>query len=194
MPVHRLGWNASSRKWFEWGVALERDEFAWAKTAVSSGVILPPLPEEVLEVLPDGFTTEVCPAATEWWRRAARMLRRGKLVTFDFGLEAQEFLTPQRNEGTLRAYFRHHASSELLGRVGEQDLTAHVNFTALREAGESEGLTTESFTDQARFLSEMLMSGSGPWENWSPAQVRQFQTLTHPEHLGAAFKVLVQSR
>jgi SAM-dependent MidA family methyltransferase len=194
MPVHRLGWNASSRKWFEWGVALERDEFAWAKTGLSGAVKLPSLPDELLGVLPDGFTTEVCPAATEWWRRAARALQRGKLVTFDYGLEAHDFWTPQRNEGTLRAYFRHHSNSELLGRAGEQDLTAHVNFTALREAGENEGLTTESFTDQARFLSERLKSGCGPWENWSPAQVRQFQTLTHPEHLGAAFKVLVQSR
>src|SRR6185437_14491760 len=89
------------------------------------------LPPELLNVLPDGFTTEVCPAAVDWWRQAARALKSGKLMTIDYGLRAEQFFTPTRRDGTLRAYHQHHQSNDLLARPGEQDLTAQVNFTAI---------------------------------------------------------------
>ena len=98
--------------------------------------------------------------------------------------------------GTLRAYFRHHASDDVLANVGEQDLTAHVNFSVIQAAGESAGLKTESFSTQSQFLTRILEKASkdGSFGGWNTNQTRQFQTLTHPEHLGRAFRVLVQSR
>jgi len=98
--------------------------------------------------------------------------------------------------GTLRAYFRHHAGDDLLANVGEQDLTAHVNFSAIQAAGESVELRTEMFSTQSQFLTRILEKASkdNSLGGWTPAQARQFQTLTHPEHLGRAFRVLVQSR
>ena len=86
------------------------------------------------EVLPDGFTTEVSPAATAWWRRASRALKTGHLLTIDYGLDGQQFFAPERKNGTIRAYHRHHSTSDLLLNIGEQDLTAHVDWTAAESA------------------------------------------------------------
>jgi SAM-dependent MidA family methyltransferase len=118
------------------------------------------------------------------------------LMTIDYGLTVNELILPDRTRGTLRAYFRHHASDDVLANVGEQDLTAHVNFSAIQAAGESAGLKTDSFQTQSQFLTQVLGKGllADSFGQWTPAQARQFQTLTHPEHLGRAFRVLVQSR
>jgi SAM-dependent MidA family methyltransferase len=197
LPVHRLGWDSVSRKWFEWGVALSEGRLEWTKLAGNSaGIPVPALPDELLAVLPDGFCTEVCSAAVEWWRRGALALRAGKLLAFDYGLTTEQFFTPERSNGTLRAYHRHHATLDVLDRAGEQDITASVNFSAIREAGESAGLATETFETQAQFLTEIVarLAKDPAFKEWLGPRVRQFQTLVHPEHLGQSFRVLVQSR
>jgi SAM-dependent MidA family methyltransferase len=168
-----------------------------AEVSSEAAPALPCLPKDLLEVLPEGFVTEICPAATAWWRQAAQALQTGKLLAIDYGLTEAEFFTPARSQGTLRAYHRHQASLNVLNHPGEQDLTAHVNFTRLQAAGEAHGLVTEAQTSQAGFLTGLARQR---WENpaangdWSAGEIRQFQTLTHPEHLGRAFRVLVQSR
>jgi SAM-dependent MidA family methyltransferase len=206
MPVHRFGWDAQNKKWFEWGVAVDGKKFAWARIpdtlAPRSGErtgargAFENLPPELLAALPDGYTIETCPAAENWWREAANVLGHGKLLTIDYGFTADELFSPSRTRGTLRAYFRHHAGDDLLANVGEQDLTAHVNFSAIQAAGESVGLRKEMFSTQSQFLTRILEKASkdNSLGEWTPAQARQFQTLTHPEHLGRAFRVLVQSR
>ena len=147
-------------------------------------------------MLPDGYTIETCPAAESWWREAANILGHGKLLTIDYGFAADELFSPSRMHGTLRAYYRHHASDDPLANVGEQDLTAHVNFSAIRAAGESAGLKTETFSTQSQFLTRIFGKASKDdfFGKWNTNRTRQFQTLTHPEHLGRAFRVLVQSR
>jgi SAM-dependent MidA family methyltransferase len=100
-------------------------------------------------------------------------------------------------QGTARAYSHHQASRDVLANPGEQDITAHVNFTAIQTAGESAGLRTDAFVTQAQFL---IGIAARAWKDgasfgaWTPERARQFQTLTHPEHLGQSFRVLVQSR
>ncbi len=201
MPAHRLSWDATRKIWFEWGVTVDGDDFVWTRMeevqGTSFGGLGPELPLELLEVLPDEFVTEICPAAVDWWRHAAGVLKCGKLIAFDYGLTAEQFLTPERKEGTLRAYYRHHQSNDLLARVGKQDITAQVNFTAIQKAGESAGLKTEVLATQAQFLTGIVaqMTKNRQLLNqWTSTRVRQFQTLTHPEHMGNSFRVLVQAR
>jgi SAM-dependent MidA family methyltransferase len=85
----------------------------------------------------------------------------------------------------------------VLANPGEQDLTARVNFTAAQQAGEAAALRTESSASQAQFLTSIAQcawqegSGFGPW---TKERTRQFQTLTQPEDLGRAFRVLIQAR
>ena len=216
MPVHRLGWDAARSAWFEWGVTYSNGRFSWIRlTEEQSRIIQLPLPllnpeprdalsaaalawpPDFLKALPDGFTIELCPAANEWWAQAAGRLGCGKLLTIDYGLTTEELYSPERKGGTLRAYRNHHVSSDVLQDPGEQDLTAHVNFSALCEIGESSGLQTELCSTQEQFLTRIAATAfnratcSG---EWTTSYARQFQTLTHPNHLGHSFRVLLQSR
>ena len=197
-PVHRLGWDAKAGKWFEWGVELNKGEFVWAQMdGEVSPDMCPVVPAELLAVLPDQYTIEVSPAAQQWWAEAARVLAHGKLLTIDYGLTDDELFLPSRKNGTLRAYFKHHLADNVLANAGEQDLTAHVNFSTLRSIGESQGLATGSLANQSQFLTRILEKTSreqASFGEWTPVRARQFQTLTHPEHLGRSFRVLLQSR
>jgi len=188
MPVHILQWRGG--RWVERRVALKGDALAWGTAELTTDPGHPEIPSELAAVLPDGFQIEVSPAARDWWRRVSAKLRRGKLVTIDYGLEQDELFAPQRQHGTIRAYYGHHLIDDLLARPGEQDLTAHVNFTDIQRTGEGTGLKTEGVVGQSKFLTDILATVS----NWPPEGVRQFQTLTHPEHLGRSFKILIQSR
>ena len=190
-PVHRFGWDAKEKKWFEWGVAVERGRFVWAKIQPSAFSLQPSALEAVL---PDNYTIETSPAAENWWREAAGVLERGKLLAIDYGFAADEMFSPARTRGTLRAYFRHHITDDILANPGGQDITAHVNFSAIQKAGEEAGLKTEFFGSQAKFLTEIVKKQFAIRNSQFPIPPRQFQTLTHPEHLGRAFRVLVQSR
>jgi SAM-dependent MidA family methyltransferase len=197
-PVYRFGWDAKNKKWFEWGVAVEDEKFVWAKIQKSE-LDLPSaichLPSALLAVLPDNYIVEISTAAENWWREAAGVLQCGKLLAIDYGLTADEMFLPVRTCGTLRAYFRHHVTDDILANPGEQDLTAHVNFSAIQKTGEEAGLKTEMFSTQTKFLTQILKKTLKEKSfEWNTNRTRQFQTLTHPEHLGRAFRVLVQSR
>jgi SAM-dependent MidA family methyltransferase len=198
-PVHRLGWDAGQKRWFEWGVTSNAGQFNWTKIPepdLKLPSLILDLPASLLEVLPDGFTIEISPAAEEWWRTAARSLNHGKLMTVDYGLVDEELFLPSRKNGTLRAFFQHHFADDVLANPGEQDLTAHINFSAIQRAGEEAGLKTGFFSSQAKFLTQIMEKTlkDKTFGEWTAARGRQFQTLTHPEHLGRAFQVLVQSR
>ena len=103
-------------------------------------------------------------------------------------------LAPGRSAGTVRAYSQHRVSQDVLVSPGEQDLTAHVNFSEIQSAGEAAGLKTEVFTTQSQFLTGIARELWARTGSWPQSQVRQFQTLTHPEHLGRPFRVLIQGR
>jgi SAM-dependent MidA family methyltransferase len=193
MPAHRFSWDAGKKEWFEWGIRLEGGKFVWAKIQNSQFAIRN---SQLETILPDGYIIETSPAAENWWHQAANILAHGRLITIDYGFTADEMFSPSRKHGTLRAYFRHHASDDLLANVGEQDLTAHVNFSAIQTVGESAGLTTESFLTQTQFLTRILGKTlkDKTFGKWDAKRTRQFQTLTHPNHLGRAFRILIQSR
>jgi SAM-dependent MidA family methyltransferase len=193
-PVRRFGWDAEKKNWFEFGVTLEAENFAWCKIQPSPSSILN-FPSSLLDVLPDGYIVESSPAAENWWREAAGILAHGKLMAIDYGFAAEEQISPARTAGTLRAYFKHQASHDLLANPGGQDLTAHVNFSAIQQTGEAAGLATENFCTQPQFLTRILDAAvkKNHFTPFDAKQIRQFQTLTHPDHLGRAFRVLVQS-
>jgi len=195
MPVRRLGWDAGRRGWFEWGVALQGQRFVWTRMPVQDPVqevsALNHHAAALVEVLPDGFTVEICAKAAEWWRLAAETLVEGNLLAVDYGFTDEELFTPERTQGTLRGYRAHRLSPDVLADPGEQDITAHVNFGVIQKAGESVGLRTKGLLYQSQFLTELA---DKVLAEWNPERRRQFQTLTHPEHLGRAFRILIQSR
>jgi SAM-dependent MidA family methyltransferase len=204
LPTHRVGWNAQDRTWFEWGVVLENERFVWQRIPLTPELQTSnsistrfQLTDDFLAVLPDNFTIEIGLEAEQWWCDAVDAVKSGNFLTFDYGLERDEFFLPHRHSGTLRAYYRHHVTGDLLARPGDQDITAHVNFTALHAAGEARGLLTKFNGTQAQFLTRVfsrISSDSDAMMNWASQEARQFQTLTHPDHLGRALRVLVQAR
>ncbi len=197
-PARRYGWDAQARRWFEYGVDLRQGQLVWCRlppTVDGESGSPPAVPAPIRSMLPDGFVVECVPEARRWWRQAAAALGGGCLMTIDYGFDRAVALDPTRPQGTLRAYREHRLVSDLLADPGEQDLTGHVDFAALREVGEASGLRTETLVTQGRFLTgvmEQIVRLRAPGFDWSRAARSQFQTLTHPEHLGDRFKVLIQ--
>lgn len=144
--------------------------------------------------LPVGFTTEINLEAVEWIKQVARVLDRGVAITIDYGHTARDYFAPERKNGTLLGYYRHTVSTNPYTRVGEQDLTAHVNFSSLARTGEQVGLTTTGLTNLQHFLMslgiEELVEGC---EQESEA-VQAAVQLLRPHGMGTTFKVLMHHK
>ncbi len=100
----------------------------------------------------EGNRAEVNLAATDWIRQVGQRIKQGFALTIDYGYPSQELYAPHRRTGTLMCYHRHQADDNPYERVGEKDITAHVDFTALQKAGQEVGLQTLWFGEQYRFL------------------------------------------
>jgi SAM-dependent MidA family methyltransferase len=101
---------------------------------------------------PKGYRTEVNLQAFDWLNRVSQKLKQGYLLTIDYGYSAQKYYHPQRIQGTLQCYYQHRYHFDPLVNLGLQDITTHVNFTALENQGKSIGLETLGFTQQGLFL------------------------------------------
>ncbi|KAB8318005.1 class I SAM-dependent methyltransferase [Tolypothrix campylonemoides VB511288] len=100
----------------------------------------------------DGYRSEVNLAALDWLRMVADRLQRGYLLTIDYGYTANRYYNPRRSQGTLQCYYQHQRHNDPYINIGQQDITAHVDFTALERWGERCGLDKVGFTEQALFL------------------------------------------
>lgn len=103
------------------------------------------------DAYPEGYRTEVNLAALDWMRTVADRLQQGYVLTIDYGYPAHRYYSPNR-PGTLQCYYQHSHHSDPYVAIGHQDITAHVDFTALERQGERCGLQTVGFTPQAMFL------------------------------------------
>ncbi|HEX2282746.1 MAG TPA: SAM-dependent methyltransferase, partial [Thermomicrobiales bacterium] len=105
----------------------------------------------------EGDRIEISPTAAEWFASAARGVGRGYAIVIDYGYPAAELYRAHRLKGTVRAHRGHTVTDDPFRHVGEQDLTAHVDFSALRRAGEDAGLTFAGQTNQGAFLAGVEM-------------------------------------
>jgi SAM-dependent MidA family methyltransferase len=158
LPVHRLIWRDGCLRegWVGWsggGLAEVEGELSPEAAAVD--------PERMLReqgvALGEGDRIEISPAAAAWFTSAARGLRRGYAIVIDYGYPAPELYRAHRLQGTVRAHREHTVTADPFRHVGEQDLTAHVDFSALRRAGEEAGLTFAGQTNQGAFLASLEM-------------------------------------
>ncbi len=144
--------------------------------------------------LPGGFTTEISLEAVEWVKQVARVLDRGVVITIDYGHTAQDYFAPERKNGTLMGYHRHTVSTNPYTRVGEQDLTAHVNFSSLAHAGERVGLTTTGFTNLQHFLMSVGIDELVQGCDQESTVVQATAQLLRPHGMGTTFKILMQHK
>jgi len=103
----------------------------------------------------DGWRAEINLDALPWLRQVANILQRGYLLAIDYGDKARALYSPHRQHGTLTCYYQHQTSEQPLARPGQQDITAHVNFSALIDEGRQQGLRLNLFTTQRRWLANM---------------------------------------
>jgi len=144
--------------------------------------------------LPDGYRTEINLQALSWMKQVAQSLTRGLVITIDYGHSAQDLYGPDRSQGTLLCYYSQMTSEDPYVRVGQQDMTAHVDFTSLATVGEEAGLSVTGFTNQMSFLMGL---GIEEMINRLEPESPQFRAAIHllrPEGMGRTFKILVQHK
>lgn len=151
---------------------------------------------------PEGYRTEINLAALDWLAQIGAKLGRGYVLTVDYGHTATRRFSPYRNQGTLQCYFNHTINHNPYLRVGEQDITTHVDFSSLMLTGEANALKTSSFETQAEFLTrwgigekfvELSAAGSGRSQNERMAEHAALLKLISPSEMGN-FGVLLQSK
>lgn len=193
MPVHALAWTEAGVR--ERGVCVNEGQLAWNERPAAGAILAA---ARAIEVAPR-YESEIGLAGQAWVGAAARALARGALLIIDYGFPAHEYYHPQRAGGTLMCHYRHRAHADPFYLPGLQDITAHVNFSALAAAGQGAGLELLGYTSQAAFLvncgiTELL-------EASDPADVRRHAPLAaeanrllSPAEMGELFKVLALGR
>jgi SAM-dependent MidA family methyltransferase len=149
--------------------------------------------------LPDDYETEINLAARAFVKSFARALKRGVLLLIDYGFPAAEYYHPQRARGTLMCHYRHHAHDDPFVLPGLQDITAHVDFTAMAQAGADAGLSVLGYATQAQFLvnagiTEILAETPASDARAYAPLAAEAQKLTSPAEMGELFKVLALGR
>ncbi|KLD62998.1 class I SAM-dependent methyltransferase [Dyella japonica] len=150
---------------------------------------------------PEGYRSEILPQLPYWIQAIAGALTAGVMLLIDYGYVRREYYLPERNDGTLRAYYRHRSHNDPLYLPGLNDLTASVDFTALAEAGNSAGFGVAGYMPQAQFL-----IGSGLQDVFGVAYeeaadeaarydlAQQVKKLTLPEQMGERFQAMLFAR
>lgn len=199
-PVHRI--ERKQDVLYEWHVGWNEGDGKFDKVLLpleAGGHAAAYIEREGIAVR-EGQVIEVNPAAAEWIRRMGERLERGTLVTIDYGDTAEELYAAHRMRGTFLCYRNHQAYDDPFAYPGEQDMTAHVDFTACIRAGAEAGFTEWSLRTQKQFLldegvMEMLVSHDGR-DPFSPQarRNRAVRQLLVSDRMSELFKVLVQTK
>lgn len=142
--------------------------------------------------LPPGYLSEINLNLIAWVQDLSRLLTQGVILLIDYGFTREEYFHPQRNQGTLMCHTGHKTHPDYFHEIGLQDITAHVNFSHLRDTAESSGLQTLGFTNQAAFLLGLHILDDP--SNLSGKELilrsQALQVLLQPHEMGELFKVL----
>lgn len=187
LPFHVI--ESDGRVWQEFGVVLEGEDFAWSPLGPAADGLVKGIP-----VFPAGYRTEVRSNFADFLAPLAGVMDGGRMLWIDYGFPREDYYHESRTTGTLRTFSKHRAAENPLESPGEIDITAHVDFTAVREAIEALGGKMVLFERQGKFLTDCarpwLLSMEGRTDADAMKAVRNFQTLTHPGQLGASFHVM----
>ena len=195
MPVRAFAWDEQGTTVLERGVSVDQSgDFVWAcrpADKVLDEVVrlrVPPMP---------GYVSEVNLQAEGWMSGLAGWLARGAALLVDYGFPQSEIYHPQRAGGTLMAHIRHHAHADVLAAPGIQDITAHVDFTAMAQAALDGGLDLLGYIAQGRFLMNAgLARHLNPVDDirGQARMLAAVNLLTSEAEMGELFKVLAVGR
>jgi len=192
MPVHKFRVQAESVEELHVGVDTAQ-QFVWQPLPAANPHLLNAV-EGLRHGLPNGYESEINLAATAWLRAIAVLLQRGLILLIDYGFPQRVYYHPQRDGGTIMCHYRHHSHPDPLCYVGLQDMTAHVDFTALAAAADDAGLQVSGYTSQANFLLSCgLLAQLNQYDPNSAEYIRlaqQAKLLLLPSEMGELFNVL----
>ncbi len=188
LPFHVI--ESDGTGWLELGVAVnDSGFFAWQPLGPAAAEVVGPLP-----VMPAGYRTEVRSGVREFLKPLAAAMTGGRMLWIDYGFPRDDYYHESRTTGTLRTFSRHRAGEDPLDAPGEIDITAHVDFTGLAEDIDAVGGKVVRFEPQGRFITHVarpwLVEMEGRTDEAAKKELRAFQTLTHPGHLGSRFHVM----
>lgn len=186
------------------GVSVRDNQFHWAKSIT----YLPDTLQKRLHApalaqpLECGYRSEMGVRAEAWVRTLGTTLTAGVMLLLDYGFPRREFYHAERRQGTLMCHYRHTAHDDPFFYPGLQDISVHIDFTALAEAAQEVGLALAGYTSQGAFLLSLgaldrlaaSQQGGAANQRQSHALSKQIQTLTMPHEMGELFKVIAFSR
>jgi len=197
-PVHKVIY--SNGRWNEIYVTLENGILTEKEDSISDQRLADFL-TGLEGSFDDRYTTEVNLKAIDWIKGVGNSLQKGFVITIDYGYPRKELYSVERNRGTLMCYFRHQASEDPYLNIGEQDITTHIDFTSLAEAGKAAGLEVAGFTDQSYFLMGCgIEEEFQQLEAFNAENIAAFKNnitlkkLLIPGGMGSTFKVLIQQK
>jgi SAM-dependent MidA family methyltransferase len=190
LPVHLVYW--SEGRILERGVSSSGATFAW-QDRIPENVALLDIAKNF--TVPDDYLSEVSLAARGLITSLSERMQKGAMLFIDYGFGSAEYYHPQRSRGTLMCHYRHHSHDDPFYLLGLQDITAHVDFTAIAEAAIDHGAHFLGYTSQAHFLINNgvtdLLSEVSPEDVRAYAPLSsQLQKLTSPAEMGELFKVI----
>ncbi len=212
MPVHLVVWRDAGL--FERGVALNTSgtpgdgEFKWSDRALIQGELFAAARELNPRLDPSRgdnsdhtseYVSEISLASRRFLLSLAHILQQGAIVLIDYGFGRSEYYHPQRDQGTLMCHYRHHAHDNPFYLPGLQDITSHVDFSALAQAATDTGLELLGYTTQAHFLincevADILAQTSTENAKAYLPLANQLQKLVSPAEMGELFKAIAFGR
>jgi SAM-dependent MidA family methyltransferase len=196
MPTHAVRWREDGL--LECGVGLTEGQFVTVERPASTA--LRAAAETIAVHAP--YRGEISLAVRAWVTELARRLETGAMILLDYGLPRRELYHPQRDGGTVRCHYRHRVHDDPFWHPGLSDITSHVDFTAVAEAGFDAGLSVLGYTSQAQFLincgiGELLQEKVGAGDTATAANLRAngaVSVLLSPNEMGELFKVIALGR
>ena len=195
VPPHLVARRAGA--WLERGVTRHGNRFDWIERPLRSARLM----MRAAARFPAGvdYLSEINPAAEALVELLGRRLAAGAMLIVDYGFPRAEYYHRERSEGTLMGHYRHRAHTDPFLWPGLSDLTTHVDFTAIAEAGERAGLVVAGFASQASFLLSCglldRLREVGPTDSLDYLrEASAVQTLTSPAEMGESFKILALTR
>lgn len=197
MPVHIAAWRDEAI--FERGVSITAaGDFCWQERPAAGDVLIAAQALGANYALPPGYESEISLAAPRWAAEWGHILTCGAMLLIDYGFPQREYYHPQRGCGTLMCHYRHLAHTDPFFLPGLQDITAHVDFTALIAAAHPTGLALLGYSSQANFLNNCgILDCLTRLVPGSPAYLRAagaVNKLLLPHEMGELFKVIALGR
>ncbi|MCS7281262.1 MAG: SAM-dependent methyltransferase [Desulfobacterota bacterium] len=173
------------------------DEFGFREIAKDAEESIKEYFEQFSVSFERGFKTEVCLKARTFLQELAKRLDEGFVLTIDYGLTSKEYFSHDRADGTLLCYYKHRFHKNPYINIGEQDITAHVNFSALKVWGEEAGLKTFGFAPLGTYLVSMGLENVIPYFFYGGIDLEdsmKIKALLVPEGIGESHRVMVQAK